>query len=152
MRYERPIERQEGPKQFTPGTHSATITKVIKTRSNKSGKPMFNLQLVGKQEEQGLFFLTFGNAYTEDNIRFILASIEDNGVDIPDIEFGFNKDTYDFLRNKDVYIRVEEGQYLGKPQMKITEFLTLEEFENSEEPTEFDDFGSGEDSQDDWDN
>lgn len=150
MRYQRPLERQEGPKQFLPGTHSATIHKVINKQSRNSGNKMFTLHLLGKNEEQGLFFLTFGNAYTEDNIRFILASIEDNGVDIPDIDFGYNKDTFDFLRNKDVYIRVEEGMYLGKPQMKVTEFLTLEEFENSEEPNGFDNFDSGAENQGEW--
>lgn len=145
MRYQRPIERQEGPKQFLPGTYSATITKVI-NKPTRSGKNMFTLHLVGKNEEQGLFFLTFGNAYTEENICFILASIEDNGVEIPDIEFGHNKDTFDFFRNKDVYIRVEEGEYLGKPQCRISQFLTLKEFEDSEESTGFNEFDSGEES------
>ncbi|MGX7203079.1 type III secretion system protein PrgE [Enterococcus plantarum] len=140
MKYQRPTERRNGFKQFAVGTHAATITKV-QNKQAKSGSDMFILFLEGKNEEQGRFSLTFGNDFTQDNMNFLLASIEDNGVEIPDLTFGYNPDTLKFLTRKDVYIRVEEGSYQGQPQVQIKEFLTLEEFENSEEESGFDGFG-----------
>lgn len=137
MKYQRPIVREQGPKEFTPGTYAATITKII-NKPSKSGAKMFTFILTGKEEQQGRSFLTFGNDFTDSTLSFMIASIEDNGVEIPDIEFGWNQDTLNFLMNKDVFIRVEEGMYKGQPQTKITEFLTLEEFEGSEENNGFD--------------
>lgn len=143
MNYQRPTERRNGFKQFSVGTHAATIKKVVNKKA-KSGSDMFILSLEGKNEEQGRFFLTFGNDFTQDNMNFLLASIEDNGVEIPEIAFGYNPDTLRFLTGKDVYIQVEEGMYQGKPQVQIKEFLTLEEFEESEEESGFDEFGQSE--------
>lgn len=143
MKYQRPVERPTGPKEFLPGTYAATIKKIV-NKPASSGSKMFTFFLEGKNGEQGRSFLTFGNDFTQQTLSFILASIEDNGVEIPDIEFGWNQDTYNFLLNKDVYIRVEEGEYKGKPQTKITEYLTLDEFEGSEEESGFDEFGQSE--------
>ena len=52
--------------------------------------------LLGKSNEKGVYFLTFGNDYTEDNLRYILVSIQDNGVEIPDVDFGYNRETLNF--------------------------------------------------------
>ncbi|MCA5014555.1 MULTISPECIES: type III secretion system protein PrgE [unclassified Enterococcus] len=147
MKYQRPMERTTGPKEFVAGTYAATIRKIINKPSG-SGNKMFTLFLEGKNKEQGRSFLVFGNDFTQQTLSFILASIEDNGVEIPDIEFGWNKDTYNFLLNKDVYIRVEDGFYKGQPQTQITEYLTLEEFEGSEEDSGFDEFGQSDHTQD----
>ena len=94
---------------------------------------MFVLSIIGKNEEKGAFYLTFGNDYTEDNLRYLLASIQDNGVEIPDVDFGYNRETFDFLKNKEVYIKVEEQEYKGKVRHAVTNFLTLEEFEENDE-------------------
>lgn len=136
MKYQRPIVREQGPEKFTPGTYAATITKII-NKPSKSGAEMFTFILTGKEDQQGRSFLTFGNDFTDRTLSFMIASIEDNGVEIPDIEFGWNQATLNFLMNKDVFIRVEDGMYQGQPQTKITEFLTLEEFEGSEESNGF---------------
>lgn len=93
---------------------------------------MFLLSL-GKSNEKGVYFLTFGNDYTEDNLRYILVSIQDNGVEIPDVDFGYNRETFEFLKGKDVYIQVEEQEYKGKVKHAVTNFLTQDEFEESEE-------------------
>lgn len=135
MRYERPLKRETGEKSFSVGTHAATIKKVINKQS-KSGNPMFIIRLEGENEEKGVFFLTFGNDYTQDNLNYILASIEDNGVDIPDIEFGYNKATLTFLQEKEVFIKVEETTYKGNPQLSVTSFYTREEYEASEDLSE----------------
>ena len=94
---------------------------------------MFVLTVTGENEENGVYFLTFGTEYTEANLSYILASIQDNGVDIPEeIDFGFNKDTFYFLKNKDVYIRVEEQEYNGKKRQAIVDFLTVDEYEKDD--------------------
>ena len=112
--------------------HVPLIEKVQKKRSQK-GNDMFLLSLLGKSNEKGVYFLTFGNDYTEDNLRYILASIQDNGVEIPDVDFGYNRETFEFLKGKDVYIQVEEQEYKGKVKHAVTNFLTQDEFEESEE-------------------
>ncbi|HCT8104418.1 TPA: type III secretion system protein PrgE [Enterococcus faecalis] len=132
MKYERPLKRESQIKEFELGTHAAVIEKVKKKRSQK-GNDMFLLSLLGKSNEKGVYFLTFGNDYTEDNLRYILASIQDNGVEIPDVDFGYNRETFEFLKGKDVYIQVEEQEYKGKVKHAVTNFLTQDEFEESEE-------------------
>ena len=132
MKYERPLKRESQIKEFELGTHAAEIEKVQKKRSQK-GNDMFLLSLLGKSNEKGVYFLTFGNDYTEDNLRYILASIQDNGVEIPDVDFGYNRETFEFLKGKDVYIQVEEQEYKGKVKHAVTNFLTQDEFEESEE-------------------
>lgn len=132
MRYSRPVKREPSEKTFSVGTHAATIKKVSNKKA-KSGSNMFMLSIEGQNEEKGMFFLVFGNDYTEENMNYLLSSIEDNGVDIPDLEFGWNKATFAFLENKEVYINVELREYKGEMKPTITTFLTLAEFEGSEE-------------------
>ena len=132
MKYERPLKRESQIKEFELGTHAAVIEKDQKKRSQK-GNDMCLLSLLGKSNEKGVYFLTFGNDYTEDNLRYILASIQDNGVEIPDVDFGYNRETFEFLKGKDVYIQVEEQEYKGKVKHAVTNFLTQDEFEESEE-------------------
>ena len=132
MKYERPLKRESQIKEFELGTHAAVIEKFQKKRSQK-GNDMFLLSLLGKSNEKGVYFLTFGNDYTEDNLRYILASIQDNGVEIPDVDFGYNRETFEFLKGKDVYIQVEEQEYKGKVKHAVINFLTQDEFEESEE-------------------
>lgn len=130
MNYQRPIQRTEGMKPFQLGTHQAKITKVQRKKSSK-GNDMFLIFVEGMNEEKGIYFLTFGTEYTNENLNFILASIEDGGVDIPELDFGYTRETYEFLRNKDVFISVELKSYKGETKPTITKFLTLDEFEQS---------------------
>lgn len=145
MKYTRQNVRTEGYKKFEVGTHAATIKKVIKKLSNKGSK-MFVLSLEGKNEEKGSNYLVFDNDYTEGALNFLLSSIEDNGTEIPEIDFGYNKETFEFLDNKEVYIEVEEKMFNGKMQPQIVKFLTLDEFENSEQLD-----GNKDETDDDWD-
>ena len=132
MKYECSLKLELQIIEFELGTHAAVIEKVQKKRSQK-GNDMFLLSLLGKSNEKGVYFLTFGNDYTEDNLRYILVSIQDNGVEIPDVDFGYNRETFEFLKGKDVYIQVEEQEYKGKVKHAVTNFLTQDEFEESEE-------------------
>ncbi len=131
MRYQRPKKGEVISNEFSLGTHQAKIESVI-NKPSKKGSKMFRLNLVGNNGEKGMYFLVFGNDYTEKNLTYILVSIEDNGVDIPDMKFGHNRSTLEFLEGKDVYIRVEEKPFNGEVKPTVTEFLALDEFEESE--------------------
>ncbi|WP_033599161.1 hypothetical protein [Enterococcus faecalis] len=135
MNYQRPLQRTTGYKNFNVGTHQIKIIGVKKTKSSK-GNNMFRLFVEGSQGEKGQYFLTFGTEYTDESLTFLIASIEDGGTDIPDLDFGFNRATFDFLLNKDAFIQVEMKEYKGKSQPAITKFLTLDEFEQIEEVEE----------------
>lgn len=132
MNYHRPVKREISEKNFNVGTHAATISKIKATKSRK-GADMFMMFLMGKNGEKGVYFLTFGNDFTQNNLNFILASIEDNGVDIPDMMFGYNPHTTDFMVGKNVYISVEDQFYNGETKPSVTVFLSQHEFENSAE-------------------
>lgn len=94
------------------------------------------LTIEGQKKESLMFFLVFGNNYTEENLNYLLASIEDNGVEIPDMAFGYTPETLNFLKGKDVFIKVEMKPYKEEMQPTITTFLTLQEFEESGEEAE----------------
>ncbi|EOA3443795.1 type III secretion system protein PrgE [Enterococcus hirae] len=130
MKYQRPTNRASGFKQFNVGTHEAKIIKVDKKKS-KSDNNMFKLLVEGRNGEKGNYYLTFGTEFTDESLSFLIASIEDAGTDIPDIDFGYNVETFNFLRGKDVFIEVENRSFNGELKPAVTKFLTLEEFENS---------------------
>lgn len=137
MKYTRPLKREETKKEFSIGSHPATIKQVQNLISkNKTKSEMFMITVVGEDKEEAIYFLVFGNAYTESNLNFLLASIEDNGVDIPDIDFGYNPATLKFLKGKAVYIEIKETEYKGNKQHSIDKFLNLKEFEESDVLTE----------------
>lgn len=130
MNYVRPTKRSTGPQPFSVGTHSAKIVKIIR-KQTKTKKDMFMIFLEGSAKESGVYFLTFGFDNTQENMNFLLASIEDNGAEIPNIQFGYNPETFHFLTGKDVYIEVEEKEYKGEVKPAVIAFLTLDEFEKS---------------------
>lgn len=136
MKYTRPLQREEIKNEFSIGSHPATIKKVKNMFSKNTGAPMFRMLVTGENEEEATHYLVFGNSYTESNVNFLLASIEDNGVDIPDIDFGFNPETLNFLKGKAVYIEIKETEYKGSKQNSIDKFLNLKEFEESDTSTE----------------
>ncbi|MDA2881901.1 hypothetical protein PEG85_13140 [Lactococcus cremoris] len=126
--YKRPVGERNTYKNFEIGVHPALIKKV-KLDKTKADKPKFTIIVNGKDGESGLYNLIFGNDYTEKNFNYILASIEDNGTEIPDIDFDYNLETATFLTGKNVYIKVELSDWNGELVPTITEFLNEEEFE-----------------------
>lgn len=121
MRYTKPEKNREEKIPFAPGIHEAKIEKVVMQKSKK-GKDMFMIFVVGSKGESSLSFLTFGNDFTEESLGYILSSIEDNGCDIPDIDFDYNKVTADFLTDKEVYVKIKESEYNGEIQYSIESF------------------------------
>lgn len=129
MKYQRPIKNREVKIPFSPGVHEAIITGVIMKKS-KSDKDMFVIILENAGgDESGVFCLTFGTAFTDTTLTFLIASVEDNGVEIPPIDFGYNRETADFLKNKKVYIKVEESLYNDELRSSVKTFLSQEELD-----------------------
>ena len=127
MKFDR-IERSK-VQYFPVGKHQAKITNVQMTESRNENE-MFKIT-VSDGQYQGFYYLTFNTAYTGDNLNFILMSIEDTGEEIPDIDFGYTYETAQFLEGKSVYIEVEEDSFQKKKRTKISSFLSLDEYEDS---------------------
>ena len=127
MKFDR-IERSK-VQYFPVGKHQAKITNVQMTESRNENE-MFKIT-VSDGQYQCFYYLTFNTAYTEDNLNFILMSIEDTGEEIPDIDFGYTYETAQFLEGKSVYIEVEEDSFQKKKRTKISSFLSLDEYEDS---------------------
>lgn len=128
MRYKKPERNREEKIPFTPGIHEAVIEKVVMQRSKK-GADMFMIFVAGSNEESSLSFLTFGNDFTEESLGYILSSIEDNGCEIPDLDFDYNEQTANFLAGKEVYIKIKESEYNGEIQYSVESFLSQEEYD-----------------------
>ena len=127
MKFNR-IERNK-VQNFPVGKHQAKITNVQMTES-KNENEMFKIT-VSDGQYQGVYYLTFNTAYTMGNLSFILMSIEDTGEEIPDIDFGYTYETAQFLEGKSVYIEVEEEYFQNRKRTKISSFLSLDEYEES---------------------
>ena len=136
MQYNRNNVSSLGGKQFEAGVHIAKITKVEAGKS-RTNKDMFKFTLEGPNGESTIANLLFGESWTESNLQRILASIEDNGQQIAPIDYGYNRETVQFLTNHKVFIRMKErtGTYTdrnGEVRNSIgTEhkaFLTHEEY------------------------
>lgn len=128
MKYQKPQKNREEKIPFAPGIHEAVIEKVVMQKSRKDAD-MFMIFVAGSNGESALSFLVFGNDYVEENLGYILSSIEDNGNIIPDIDYDYNKETADFLTGKEVYIKVKEGEYKGEVQYSIDRFLSQLEYD-----------------------
>ena len=128
--YERPTKNRKEFIPFEVGIHQAKIEQVYMTTS-KTGRDMFKLKIVGEESEIGFAYLVFGNRYAKENLNYLLASIEDNGVEVPNIEFGYTQETVLFLTGKPVFIEVKEQLFHDRKQRVITGFLTLEEIETA---------------------
>lgn len=128
MKYRKPTKNREEKIEFPIGIHEAVIEKVIMRKTSKDAD-MFMIMIAGDNNETGVSFLTFGNDFAEENLGYILSSIEDNGFDIPDIDFGYNNETVEFLTDKSVYIKVGQQEYKGKMQNSIDRFLSQEEYD-----------------------
>lgn len=129
MRYQRPIKNREVKIPFSPGVHEAIITGVIMKKSKKDTDMFVIILENAGGDESGVFCLTFGTDFTDTTLTFLIASIEDNGVEIPSIDFGYNKETANFLKNKKVYIKVEESLFDGELRSSVKTFLSQEELD-----------------------
>lgn len=131
MQYTRATGVRKGiSKEFEVGNHKAMIKKVTRLPGDKKKKKdTFMLHLEGVHGESILSFITFDTPFTKENLQYLLASIEDNGVKIPDYSFRYNRETYEFLFGKHVFINVAEGKYKGKKQNQVTGFITLKEYQ-----------------------
>lgn len=136
MQYNRNNVSSLGGKQFEAGVHIAKITKVEAGKS-KTNKDMFKFTIEGMNGESTNSYLVFGEQWSDSNLQRILASIEDNGQQIAPIDYGYNRETAQFLTNHKVFIQMKErtGTYVdknGKTQNSTgTEhkaFLTHEEY------------------------
>ncbi|MCT1174459.1 single-stranded DNA-binding protein, partial [Lactococcus lactis] len=107
MQYNRNNVSSLGGKQFEAGVHIAKITKVEAGKS-RTNKDMFKFTLEGPNGESTTANLLFGESWTESNLQRILASIEDNGQQIAPIDYGYNRETVQFLTNHKVFIRMKE--------------------------------------------
>lgn len=125
MKFNR-IERSK-VQYFPVGKHQAKIMNVQMTESKNENK-IFKIT-VSNGYYQGFYYLTFDTTYTEDNLNYILMSIEDNGEEIPDIDFRYTYETAQFLEGKSVYIEVEEEYFQKKKRTKVSAFLSLDEYE-----------------------
>lgn len=129
--YNRPTLKRGEYKNFELGRHSAVIKKV-KLAKTTTEKDKFTIIVKGREGESGIYNLVFGTDFSEINLNYILASIEDNGYAIPELDFDYNEPTAKFLEGKSVYIRVGLSDWSGEEQPEITEFLNEEEFETEE--------------------
>jgi hypothetical protein len=137
MNYTRPVRKEKKETvYFAEGAHQATIKQATLRSSKDTNRPMIRLVIEGQNEERAYYNLTFETEYTEENLGFLLASIEDNGVAIPAMDFGYTHATAEFLKNKKVYIDVVTDMYQGKARGKISTFLTIDEYDQHHMPSE----------------
>ena len=129
--YKCPTLKRGEYRNFELGRHSAVIKKV-KLAKTTTVKDKFTIIVKGKEGESGSYNLVFGTDFSETNLNYILASIEDNGYEIPMLDFDYNEPTAKFLEGKSVYIRVGLSDWSGEKQPEITEFLNEKEFEAEE--------------------
>lgn len=136
MQYNRNNVSSLGGKQFEEGVHIAKITKVEAGKS-RTNKEMFKFTLEGPNGESTIANLLFGESWTESNLQRILASIEDNGQQIAPIDYGYNRETVQFLTNHKVFIRMKErtgtytdrnGEVRNSTGTEHKAFLTHEEY------------------------
>jgi hypothetical protein len=136
MQYNRNNISSLGGKQFEEGVHIAKITKVEAGKS-RTNKDMFKFTLEGPNGESTIANLLFGESWTESNLQRILASIEDNGQQIAPIDYGYNRETVQFLTNHKVFIRMKErtgtytdrnGEVRNSTGTEHKAFLTHEEY------------------------
>lgn len=136
MQYNRNNVSSLGGKQFEAGVHIAKITKVEAGKS-RTNKDMFKFTLEGLNGESTIANLLFGESWTESNLQRILASIEDNGQQIAPIDYGYNRETVQFLTNHKVFIRMKErtgtytdrnGEVRNSTGTEHKAFLTHEEY------------------------
>lgn len=115
---------------FAEGPHEAKIARAKLTQT-KEKKPKLALLIVGEDGESGFFNIVFGDEFGEEQLMFVLTSIKHNGFDIPEeIDWDYNQETADFLKDKDVYIEVKNEVYQGITSGKIKRILNQDEYDS----------------------
>jgi prgE len=137
MKFERKSPRDSIP-FLKEGKHDVTIQKVELTKSKRDSE-MLKMIFVGQNGERAYYYLVFGTEYTEDYLQYLLTSIEDHGYDIPDLDFGYNKETAEFLVDKEIYINITAELDGKQKRYRVSKILTLSEYENSYEDEESND-------------
>jgi len=132
VNYKRPVQRTEETVPFPKGKHIAKIVVAKLDLSKEKNRRMITLRVTGQLNEVAYYNLPFGTTLTEDQLGFLLASIEDNGISIPELDYGYNEETIVFLKGKQVFIDIVEQKYKGKVQGKISRFLTQAEFDGED--------------------
>ncbi|MFC4652747.1 type III secretion system protein PrgE [Lactococcus nasutitermitis] len=127
INYQRYTSNREKSIPFEVGAHLATI-KRVSLKETKSGLEKLVLLLEGESGETGFYYLTFNN-FVGENLNLILTSIDDNGEEIPQMSFGYDEATAQFLTGKEVYIKVGMETYQGEQRSVIKTFLNQEEFD-----------------------
>lgn len=136
MKFERKSARPK-PNFLQEGKHNVMIVSCEMTTSKK-GSEMLKLVLEDSQSGKGYYYLVFGTDYTEDNLQYLLTSIEDHGYDIPEMDFGYNQETVDFLKDKEIYVEITADTKGTQKRYSVSRILTLLEYDDSYE--EDDDF------------
>lgn len=127
VNYRKHEGNREKTTPFEVGAHLATI-KRVSLKKTKAGLEKLVLLLEGENGETGFYNLTF-NDFVAENLNLILTSIDDNGETIPELSFGYNGATAQFLTGKEVYIKVGTEIYQGERRSVIKTFLNQEEFD-----------------------
>lgn len=127
MNYHKHEGNREKTKPFEVGAHLATI-KRVSLKKTKAGLEKLVLLLEGENGETGFYNLTF-NDFVAENLNLILTSIDDNGEEIPQMSFGYDGPTAQFLMGKEVYLKVGMNSYQGDRRSVIKTFLNQEEFD-----------------------
>ncbi len=127
INYQRYTSNREKSIPFEVGAHLATI-KRVSLKKTKAGLEKLVLLLEGENGETGFYNLTF-NDFVAENLNLILTSIDDNGEPIPEMSFGYDGATAQFLTGKEVYIKVGMETYQDKRHSLIKTFLNQEEFD-----------------------
>lgn len=127
VNYHKHEGNREKPQPFEVGAHLATI-KRVSLKKTKAGLEKLVLLLEGEKGETGFYNLTF-NDFVAENLNLILTSIDDNGESIPEVSFGYDGATAQFLTGKEIYIKVGMETYQGERRSVIKTFLNQEEFD-----------------------
>lgn len=126
MKFEKMTQKNKKVTYFPAGVYDATIESV-QMRVSEKGHKMFVLKL-SDGEYIGFYYLMFEMEHSDKYLNFLLNSIDDHGEVIPDMNFGYNLETKNFLENKEVYIEVVDKVYDGKKRTRIQSFLLLKDY------------------------
>ncbi len=132
MVYNRQNIAQLSADRFDLGVHEVMISEIVKGETPR-GNAQLQITVTGENGERDEVNVTFGTKYSIAELNRVLASIEDTGIAIPDLNFGNNAETGNFLLDKTARIWCKINKYLdgdgNERKNKKVEFVTLEEFE-----------------------
>ncbi|MDR0200253.1 MAG: hypothetical protein LBI43_06730 [Streptococcaceae bacterium] len=125
----KPSNGEHNYKNFSAGVHEVKIRRAELTNAKTTGRDMISFILESQFGETGFYNLVFGTEKSDGYLQRILASVADNGFEVPNnFDFGYNEGTVQFLASKDVFIEVVEEEFNDAPFFRINAFLTSEEY------------------------